>query len=57
MIGFSDLCFASEKEKVRLYREKISKWQSQVSGRLQALGKRTGEQFDSQFLHIGLMNC
>ncbi|CDY37046.1 BnaA04g26240D [Brassica napus] len=33
---------SSEKEKVRLYREKISKWQSQVSGRLQALGKRTG---------------
>ncbi|KAJ4904289.1 AAA-type ATPase family protein [Raphanus sativus] len=33
---------SSEKEKVRLYREKISKWQSQVSGRLQALSKRTG---------------
>ncbi|CAN7063424.1 unnamed protein product [Brassica rapa subsp. trilocularis] len=33
---------SSEKEKVRSYREKISKWQSQVSGRLQALGKRTG---------------
>ncbi|KAG2309670.1 hypothetical protein Bca52824_029418 [Brassica carinata] len=33
---------SSEKEKVRMYREKISKWQSQVSGRLQALGKRTG---------------
>ncbi|CAF1873336.1 unnamed protein product [Brassica napus] len=39
---------SSEKEKVRSYREKISKWQSQVSGRLQALSKRTGEQFDSQ---------
>ncbi|KAL0896350.1 hypothetical protein Bca101_080311 [Brassica carinata] len=33
---------SSEKEKVRMYREKISKWQSQVSGRLQALSKRTG---------------
>ncbi|XP_010506502.1 PREDICTED: spastin-like isoform X1 [Camelina sativa] len=32
----------SEKEKVRSYREKISKWQNQVSERLQALGKRTG---------------
>ncbi|CAA7050727.1 unnamed protein product [Microthlaspi erraticum] len=39
---------SSEKEKVRSYREKISKWQNQVSERLQALGvgisekKRTG---------------
>ncbi|CAH8386857.1 unnamed protein product [Eruca vesicaria subsp. sativa] len=33
---------SSEKEKVRLYREKILKWQSQVSGRLQTLSKRTG---------------
>ncbi|KAF8088270.1 hypothetical protein N665_0546s0005 [Sinapis alba] len=34
---------SSEKEKVRLYREKISKWQSQVSGRLQALGVGVSE--------------
>ncbi|CAN7103453.1 unnamed protein product [Brassica rapa subsp. narinosa] len=33
---------SNEKEKVRSYREKISKWQSQVSERLQALGKRAG---------------
>ncbi|XP_024010899.1 spastin isoform X2 [Eutrema salsugineum] len=33
---------SSEKEKVRSYREKISKWQNQVSERLQALAKRTG---------------
>uniref|UniRef100_M4CL31 microtubule-severing ATPase n=1 Tax=Brassica campestris TaxID=3711 RepID=M4CL31_BRACM len=34
---------SNEKEKVRSYREKISKWQSQVSERLQALGKRAGD--------------
>jgi spastin len=28
---------------VRSYREKISNWQNQVSERLQALGKRTGD--------------
>ncbi|XP_010559115.1 PREDICTED: spastin isoform X1 [Tarenaya hassleriana] len=33
---------SSEKEKVRSYRQKISKWQNQVSERLQALGKRAG---------------
>ncbi|CAH8325296.1 unnamed protein product [Eruca vesicaria subsp. sativa] len=33
---------SNEKEKVRSYREKISKWQSQVSERLQALGNRKG---------------
>ncbi|KAL0720633.1 hypothetical protein Bca4012_035232 [Brassica carinata] len=33
---------SNEKEKVRSYREKISKWQSQVSERLQALGKHAG---------------
>lgn len=33
---------SSEQEKVRSYREKISKWQSQVSERLQILGRRTG---------------
>ncbi|CAN8318668.1 unnamed protein product [Cochlearia groenlandica] len=34
---------SSEKEKVRSYREKISKWQNQVSERLQALSKRSGD--------------
>ncbi|KAJ0258617.1 AAA-type ATPase family protein [Hirschfeldia incana] len=33
---------SNEKEKVRSYKEKISKWQSQVSERLQALGQRSG---------------
>lgn len=33
---------SSEKEKVRSYRQKISKWQDQVSERLQALGRRAG---------------
>lgn len=32
---------------MRSYREKISKWQNQVSERLQALGKRTGDPIDS----------
>ncbi|KAM7275000.1 hypothetical protein ACFE04_016866 [Oxalis oulophora] len=31
-----------EKEKVKNYRQKISKWQGQVSDRLQALSRRTG---------------
>ncbi|KAM7472125.1 hypothetical protein LguiA_010308 [Lonicera macranthoides] len=33
---------SSELEKVRSYRQKISKWQGQVSDRLQALSRRTG---------------
>ncbi|XP_068343662.1 uncharacterized protein [Pyrus communis] len=32
----------SEREKVKSYRQKISKWQGQVSERLQTLGRRTG---------------
>lgn len=32
----------SEQEKVKSYRQKISKWQGQVSERLQALGRRAG---------------
>ncbi|XP_047338113.1 spastin-like isoform X2 [Impatiens glandulifera] len=34
---------SSEQEKVRSYRQNISKWQSQVSDRLQILGRRTGD--------------
>ncbi|KAJ0054479.1 hypothetical protein Pint_00280 [Pistacia integerrima] len=33
---------SSELEKVKSYRQKISKWQGQVSERLQTLGRRTG---------------
>jgi hypothetical protein len=32
----------SEQEKVKSYRQKISKWQVQVSERLQALSRRAG---------------
>lgn len=32
----------SEKQKVQSYRQKISKWQGQVSERLQALSRRAG---------------
>lgn len=32
----------SEQEKVKSHRQKISKWQSQVSERLQALNMRAG---------------
>lgn len=34
--------FNSELEKVKLHRQKISKWQGQVAERLQALARRTG---------------
>lgn len=46
LVVLFDFC-GSEKEKVRSCREKISKWQNQVSERLLALGKRTGDKFDS----------
>lgn len=32
----------SEREKVKSYRQKISKWQGQVSERLQVLSRRAG---------------
>lgn len=34
--------YNSEQEKVKSYRQKISKWQGQVSERLQALSRRAG---------------
>lgn len=37
----SVLC-GSEREKVKSYRQKISKWQGEVSERLQALSRRAG---------------
>lgn len=41
---------------MRSYREKISKWQNQVSERLQALGKRTGDHFNFDLFHIGMLH-
>lgn len=38
----------SEKQKVQSYRQKISKWQGQVSERLQALSRRAGSSFANQ---------
>ncbi|CAK8542255.1 unnamed protein product [Lathyrus sativus] len=39
---------SSEKQKVQSYRQKISKWQGQVSERLQALNRRAGSSFSNQ---------
>jgi hypothetical protein len=39
----------SEKQKVQSYRQKISKWQGQVSERLQALNRRAGLHLFQQF--------
>lgn len=37
-----DFMMDSEQEKVKSYRQKISKWQGQVSDRLQVLSRRAG---------------
>ncbi|KAL5058417.1 hypothetical protein RYX36_030021 [Vicia faba] len=39
---------SSEKQKVQSYRQKISKWQGQVSERLQALNRRAGSSVSNQ---------
>ncbi|GAU43878.1 hypothetical protein TSUD_179730 [Trifolium subterraneum] len=39
---------SSEKQKVQSYRQKISKWQGQVSDRLQALNRRAGSSVANQ---------
>jgi hypothetical protein len=39
--------YNSEQEKVKSYRQKISKWQGQVSERLQALSRRAGSYLKS----------
>ncbi|XP_058737231.1 uncharacterized protein LOC131609535 [Vicia villosa] len=39
---------SSEKQKVQSYRQKISKWQGQVSERLQALNRRAGSSVSTQ---------
>ncbi|KAJ8773902.1 hypothetical protein K2173_009333 [Erythroxylum novogranatense] len=41
---------SSEQEKVKSYRQKISKWQAQVSERLQVLDRRAGYKFRIDFI-------
>lgn len=51
--------FGSEREKVRSYRQKISKWQGQVSERLQTLSRRAGLYFHFHLflIFVVIFNC
>jgi hypothetical protein len=42
----------SERGQVRVYQEKIAKWQAQVEERLRVLGQRSGEGVHSFFVSI-----
>ncbi|KAM0884981.1 hypothetical protein ACQ4PT_030626 [Festuca glaucescens] len=52
-----DAVSSSERGQVRMYQEKIAKWQTQVEERLRVLGQRSGEALSTLFLFSRQFSC